>query len=86
MRDKADTISWLAKTEEGLGDFNAALTMYVNASSELSNMLLNYPDDASLSSSLAYTYIQQSYLLSYLPNRQPAYEKAQQATNTIRGC
>ena len=83
LRDKADTISWLAKTEEGLGDFNAALTMYVNASSELSNMLLNYPDDASLSSSLAYTYIQQSYLLSYLPNRQPAYEKAQQATNTI---
>jgi tetratricopeptide (TPR) repeat protein len=83
LRDKADTISWLAKTEEGLGDFNAALTMYVNASSELSNMLLNYPDDASLSSSLAYTYIQQSYLLSYLPNRQAAYEKAQQATNTI---
>ena len=83
LRDKADTISWLAKTEERLGNFNAALTMYANASNELKSLLIEYPADASLASSLAYTYIQQSYLLSYLPNRQPAYKKAQQATNTI---
>ena len=83
LRDKADTISWLAKTEERLGNFNAALTMYENASNELKSLLIEYPDDASLSSSLAYTYIQQSYLLSYLPNKQPAYKKAQQATKTV---
>ena len=83
LRDKADTLSWLAKTEERLGNFNAALTIYANASNELSNMLMNYPDDASLSSSLAYTYIQQSYLLSYLPNKELAFKKSQQAINTI---
>ena len=57
--------------------------MYENASNELKSLLIEYPDDASLSSSLAYTYIQQSYLLSYLPNKQPAYKKAQQATKTV---
>ncbi|WP_405601796.1 MULTISPECIES: winged helix-turn-helix domain-containing protein [unclassified Pseudoalteromonas] len=83
LRDKADTISWLAKTEERLGVFNAALTMYANASNELKSLLIEYPDDASLASSLAYTYIQQSYLLSYLPNKKLAYKKAQQATKTV---
>ena len=42
LRDKADTLSWLAKTEERLGNFNAALTMYENASNELKSLLIEY--------------------------------------------
>ncbi|EAW26549.1 transcriptional regulator [Alteromonadales bacterium TW-7] len=83
LRDKADTISWLAKTEESLGNFNAALSIYKDASDELNNMLISYPIDAGLFKSIANIYIQQSYLLSYLPNKQDAYEKAQLATETI---
>jgi DNA-binding winged helix-turn-helix (wHTH) protein/tetratricopeptide (TPR) repeat protein len=80
LRDKAGTISWLASTEEHLGNFNEALAMYSNASDELESMLESFPNDASILSNLAYTYIQQSYLLSYLPNKEKALYKAQLAT------
>ncbi|MBB1364856.1 winged helix-turn-helix domain-containing protein [Pseudoalteromonas sp. SR44-5] len=83
LRDKTDTISWLASTEENLGNFNTALTMLENASNELNNILAQYPNDASLFNSLANTYIQQSYLLSYFPNKLRAYIKAKQATEVI---
>ncbi|TMO03511.1 winged helix-turn-helix domain-containing protein [Pseudoalteromonas sp. S558] len=83
LRDKADTLSWLASTEENLGNFNAALCMYESASNELSHMLMLYPNDASLFKSIANIYIQQSVLLSYLPNKKRAYIKAKQATESI---
>ena len=83
LRDKADTISWIASTEENLGNFNAALSMYESASNELSHILMLYPNDASLFKSIANIYIQQSKLLSYLPNKERAYIKAKQATESI---
>jgi len=83
LRDKADTISWLASTEERLGHFNRALDMFNNATNELRIMLNKYPNDASLYKGLASNYIQQSYLLSYLSDKSLAYEKAEQATTAI---
>tara|TARA_Y100000782_G_scaffold113441_1_gene146115 strand:+ start:14327 stop:17578 length:3252 start_codon:yes stop_codon:yes gene_type:complete len=82
LRDKADTISWLANIEEHLGNFNEALAMYSNASDELERMLKSFPNDASILSNLAYTYIQQSYLLSYQPNKEKALYKVQLAIDT----
>ncbi|AQQ00460.1 transcriptional regulator [Pseudoalteromonas aliena] len=83
LRDKADTISWLAKTEERLGNSNAALLIYKDVSDELNDILILYPNDASLLKAIANTNIQQSYLLSYLPNKQPAYKQAFQATTIV---
>ncbi|MED5514486.1 MAG: transcriptional regulator, partial [Pseudomonadota bacterium] len=83
LRDKAGTISWLASTEEHLGNFNEALMLFEQAEGEIIEMLIQYPADASLLTSLAYKQIQQSYLLSYLPDKSKAYQKAKQATETI---
>ena len=83
LRDKADTISWLAKTEERLGNFNAAVDMLENAVAVVKKMIVYYPDDASLLYMSANILVQQSYLLSYLPNKLSAYKKAQQATKAI---
>ncbi|KTF19503.1 nSTAND1 domain-containing NTPase [Pseudoalteromonas sp. 10-33] len=83
LRDKADTLSWLAKTEERLGNLNTALLIYKDVATELDNMLMLYPNDASLFKAVANNYIQQSYLLSYLPDKKHAYEKAQQATKIV---
>lgn len=83
LRDRADTLSWLASTEEKLGNFNDTLTLFNSAANELSTMLSKYPNDASLYKGLASNYIQQSYLLSYLTDKSAAYKKAEQATNTI---
>ena len=83
LRDKADTISWLASTEEKLGNFNDGLSMFKNAANELNIMLSKYPNDASLYKGLASNYIQQSYLLTYFTDKSRAYKKAEQATNAI---
>ena len=83
LRDKTDTISWIASTEENLGHFNEALKIFEHAENEASKMLTKYPADASVLTSLAYKHIQQSYLLSYFPDKSKSYEKAKQATETI---
>ncbi|MCP4588544.1 MULTISPECIES: winged helix-turn-helix domain-containing protein [unclassified Pseudoalteromonas] len=83
LRDKTDTISWIATTEERLGNLNAALEMLEQASQQLVNMLKTSPNDASLQSHLANTYMQQSFLLSYFPNKRAAFLKAEKATNAI---
>ena len=83
LRDKADTISWIASTEEHLGNFSEALIAFVKAENEISQTLNQYPTDASLLISLAYTHIQQSYLLSYLPKKKKAHQEAKKATETI---
>ncbi|WP_213608881.1 winged helix-turn-helix domain-containing protein [Pseudoalteromonas sp.] len=83
LRDKADTISWLAKTEERLGNFNAAVDMLESAVAVVEKMIVYSPNDASLFYMSANIHMQQSYILSYLPNKQPAYKKAEKATLTI---
>ncbi len=83
LRDKADTISWLAKTEENLGDFNAAFNMLDQAIAQLNTLLAIKPDDASLLNDISNTYMQQSYLLSYFPQKNNAYIKAVKATDAI---
>ena len=83
LRDKTDTISWIASTEENLGHFNEALKIFEHAENETNKMLTKYPADASVLTSLAYKHIQQSYLLSYFPDKSKSYEKAKQATETI---
>ena len=83
LRDKADTISWLAKVEENLGDFNAAFNMLDQAIAQLNTLLAIKPEDASLLNLLTNTYMQQSYLLSYFPQKNSAYLKAVKATDAI---
>ncbi|TMP09337.1 transcriptional regulator [Pseudoalteromonas sp. S3178] len=83
LRDKADTISWLAKTEGNLGNFNVAMNMLENAVSVVKEMANHYPDDASLFYMSANIHMQQSYLLSYLPDKKMAYSKARFANENI---
>ncbi|MBH0050445.1 nSTAND1 domain-containing NTPase [Pseudoalteromonas sp. SWYJZ19] len=83
LRDKADTISWLAKTEGNLGNFNVAMNMLENAVSVVKKMTNHYPDDASLFYMSANIHMQQSYLLSYLPDKKMAYLKARFANEII---
>ncbi|MBH0019610.1 winged helix-turn-helix domain-containing protein [Pseudoalteromonas sp. SWXJ133] len=83
LRDKADTISWLAKTEGNLGNFNVAMNMLENAVSVVKEMTNHYPDDASLFYMSANIHMQQSYLLSYLPDKKMAYLKARFANEII---
>ncbi|TMP66968.1 transcriptional regulator [Pseudoalteromonas sp. S1609] len=84
LRDKADTISWLAKTEEKLGGFNTTIDMLENALTVVKDMTANYPNDASLFYMSANIHMQQSYLLSYLTDKRIAYEKALFANRMIR--
>ena len=76
LRDKADTISWLAKTEEKLGGFSTTVNMLENAASVVKEMTNRYPNDASLLYMSANIHMQQSYLLSYLADKRIAYQKA----------
>ena len=76
LRDKADTISWLAKTEEKLGGFSTTVNMLENAASVVKEMNNRYPNDASLLYMSANIHMQQSYLLSYLADKRIAYQKA----------
>ena len=46
-------------------------------------MLETSPNDASIYNYLANTYMQQSFLLSYFPNKKAAFLKAEKATNAI---
>ncbi|GAB0110293.1 nSTAND1 domain-containing NTPase [Pseudoalteromonas distincta] len=83
LRDKADTISWLAKTEERLGNFNTAVDMLENAVKVVNKMTAHYRDDASLFYMSANILMQQSYLLSYLTDKKIAYLKARFANEII---
>jgi len=83
LRDKADTISWLAKTEERLGNFNAAVDMLESAVAVVEKMIVYSPNDASLFYMSANIHMQQSFLLSYLTNKRMAYKKARFAKEII---
>ena len=83
LRDKADTISWLAKTEEKLGGFSTTVNMLENALTVVKDMTVNYPNDASLFYMSANIHMQQSYLLSYLADKRIAYQKALFANKMI---
>ncbi|MEM6510479.1 MAG: transcriptional regulator, partial [Pseudomonadota bacterium] len=83
LRDKTDTISWIASTEERLGNLSEALTMLEQAINQLDSVLKIRPDDASLLSDIFNIYMQQSYLLSYFPDKQDAYRKVEKALFAI---
>ena len=83
LRDKADTLSWLAKTEGMLGNFNTAVDILENAVAVVKKVANHYPDDASLFYMSANIHMQQVYLLSYLPDKKMAYLKALFANENI---
>ena len=83
LRDKADTLSWLAKTEGMLGNFNTAVYILDNAVAVVKKVANHYPDDASLFYMSANIHMQQVYLLSYLPDKKMAYLKALFANENI---
>jgi len=84
LRDKTDTISWIASAEERLGNLKQSLNMLELAVTQLNTMLIQAPDDASLLNFLSNTYMQQSYLLSYFPDKNNAYSKAEKAMLAIK--
>ena len=84
LRDKTDTISWIATTEENLGNLSEALLMLEQAINQLDSVLKIRPDDASLLNDIFNIYMQQSYLLSYFPDKKDAYLKAENATISIK--
>ena len=71
--DRADTLSWIASTEVHLGNYRNALNSYEQAEKVLNTLISLYPNDANLFEMLAYTHSHQANLLSYLPNKQPAF-------------
>lgn len=83
LRDKSDTISWLAKTEEKLSNFNEAVNILEGAVDVITKLIANYPSDASLFYTSANLYMQQSYLLSYLSDKRMAHKKASLANQVI---
>ena len=83
LRDKSDTISWLAKTEERLSNFNEAVNILEAAVKVITKLIANYPSDASLFYTSANLYMQQSYLLSYLSDKRMAHKKASLANQVI---
>ncbi|TMN74701.1 transcriptional regulator [Pseudoalteromonas sp. S1727] len=83
LRDKADTISWLASIDERLGNLNEALAMLEQASDQLNALLIQKPDDASILSDIFNIYMQQSYLLTYFTEQNNAYLNSEKAMLTI---
>ncbi|WP_352284674.1 hypothetical protein, partial [Pseudoalteromonas sp. Q18-MNA-CIBAN-0097] len=66
-----------------LGNFNTAVYILDNAVAVVKKVANHYPDDASLFYMSANIYMQQVYLLSYLPDKKMAYLKARFANENI---
>jgi DNA-binding winged helix-turn-helix (wHTH) protein/tetratricopeptide (TPR) repeat protein/energy-coupling factor transporter ATP-binding protein EcfA2 len=77
--DLADTLSWLATTEQHLGNVAAVLTYIQQGRIELEQAINIEPNNAYLLESLAFSYWQQSIMFEYLGQQSAAYEKTSQA-------
>ncbi|MFT4937697.1 MAG: DNA-binding winged helix-turn-helix (wHTH) protein [Paraglaciecola sp.] len=82
--DKADTLSWLATTEQHLGNISLTLTLHQQGQRELEAALVDSPNDAYLLESLTYSLMTQARILDYLGQTPSAYAKSTRALNFIQ--
>jgi eukaryotic-like serine/threonine-protein kinase len=73
--DRADTLGWLAFTNESLGNVTRALRLYQASQFELETLLNNKKNDARIMSRLANTYRIQAQLLRYQSRFSQALKK-----------
>jgi DNA-binding winged helix-turn-helix (wHTH) protein/energy-coupling factor transporter ATP-binding protein EcfA2 len=81
--DKADTLSWLATTEQHLGNLSATFKLHQQGQQELEIALTSNPDNATFLERLAYTFWFQARLLNTQGNTNDAYSKVSKATDVI---
>jgi DNA-binding winged helix-turn-helix (wHTH) protein/energy-coupling factor transporter ATP-binding protein EcfA2 len=77
--DKADTLSWLATTEQHLGSLSKALLLLQQGEVELKQVIKSAPNNANLLEPLAFSYWHQAIMLDYLGQHSTAYNKTSQA-------
>ncbi|WP_289028245.1 winged helix-turn-helix domain-containing protein [uncultured Paraglaciecola sp.] len=82
--DKADTLSWLATTEQHLGNLNNVLSLIQQGQTELEQMLESEPNNANILETLAFSYWQQGIMLDYLGQHSLAYSKTTRALMIIQ--
>lgn len=82
--DKADTLSWLATTEQHLGLLHSSLLLHQRGQKELEKILLNSPNDAYLLESLAYSNMAQSRISAFTGSISEASNKTVDAMNAIK--
>ncbi len=81
--DRADTLTWLAQTNESMGQIHKALSLYQGSQQELENLLKSKKGDANLMSRLSHTYTIQAQLLRYQSKFNQALSKANQSVDLL---
>jgi DNA-binding winged helix-turn-helix (wHTH) protein/energy-coupling factor transporter ATP-binding protein EcfA2 len=82
--DKADTMSWLASTEQQLGNLNNALLFQKQGQKVIEAVLLSEPNNASFLERLTYSYWMQAKLLAYLSAYSDAHQYITKAFMTLQ--
>jgi DNA-binding winged helix-turn-helix (wHTH) protein/energy-coupling factor transporter ATP-binding protein EcfA2 len=79
LADKADTLSWLATTEQHLGHLSITLKLHHQEQQELEISLASNPNDAYIMQHLTYSLWHQAILLDYLGDFSTSIAKTSQA-------
>lgn len=82
--DVADTLSWLATTEQHLGNLSFTLKLHQQGQQELEAAITYSPNDAYLLESLAYSMWSQAKIFSYQQLFSTSYEKVTQAIDMLK--
>jgi DNA-binding winged helix-turn-helix (wHTH) protein/energy-coupling factor transporter ATP-binding protein EcfA2 len=82
--DKADTLSWLATTEQHLGNLSVALKLHNKGQQELEMALENAPNNANIFEQLTYSYWHQALILDYIGEGDISYANASLAAEIIK--
>ncbi len=81
--DKADTLSWLASSEQHIGNVNNTLNLLSDGQSVLEKVLKNESDNANYLEPLAYSYWQQARLYYFLESYTSAHMNLVKAQNLL---
>ena len=81
--DKADTVSWLATTEQHLGNLSVTLELYQEGQKDLEMAVANDPNNATVLERLAYFNWHQARILDYLKDFSISYIRISQALNML---
>jgi tetratricopeptide (TPR) repeat protein len=81
--DKADTLSWLALTEQHLGNLSTVIGLHKQGQQELEVALVSSPNDANLLESLAYSFWHQAILFDYRAQYLESYDKTSRAIDIL---
>jgi DNA-binding winged helix-turn-helix (wHTH) protein/tetratricopeptide (TPR) repeat protein len=83
IKDKADTISWLASTEQNLGNLNEALNLHQLGQHLLDASLVKNTEDAGLMNDLSLSYAMQALILKSQGQFSSALNKTKQSIEML---